>query len=278
MLTKKQQSLSKICDDLGISNSELCKICFEQGEKEEYFKCKICPIERKKGSGYSNLLTHLEKHPPSTIKDLILQEKGAKAGPMNFHVRGLSDDAKTYHDWIEWIVMWPKARVVQSPAFEEAIVKLQKGQTLNPAEKKLVSVFKVIPKESAAEETDENLSYEDELLRDVERSNKQAGATNEYRSTYHVSPTSNIVERLFSVAGIIMRPHRRQMDPWSLELLIMLRANKDMWKHGTLQKIIDTRKKENRDAAIARSNASAASKRQRENDQESEEGLGDGEV
>ena len=219
MLTKKQQSLSKICDDLGISNSELCKICFEQGEKEEYFKCKICPIERKKGSGYSNLLTHLEKHPPSTIKDLILQEKGAKAGPMNFHVRGLSDDAKTYHDWIEWIVMWPKARVVQSPAFEEAIVKLQKGQTLNPAEKKLVSVFKVIPKESAAEETDENLSYEDELLRDVERS-KQAGATNEYRSTYHVSPTSNIVERLFSVAGIIMRPQRRQMDPWSLELLI----------------------------------------------------------
>ena len=42
----------------------------------------------------------------------------------------------------------------------------------------------------AAEEIDENLSYEDELLRDVERS-KQAGATNEYRSTYHVSPTSN---------------------------------------------------------------------------------------
>ena len=127
---------------------------------------------------------------------------------------------------------------------------------------------------SAAEETDENLSYEDELLRDVERS-KQAGATNEYRSTYNVSSTSNIVERLFSVAGIIMRPHRRQMDPWSLELLIMLRANKDMWNHGTLQKIIDTRKKGNRDAAIARSNSSAASKRQRENDQESEEGLGE---
>ena len=58
----------------------------------------------------------------------------------------------------------------------------------------------------------------------------------------------------------------------------MLRANKDMWNYGTLQKIIDTRKKENRDAAITRSNASAASMRQRENDQESEEGLGDGQV
>ena len=159
-----------------------------------------------------------------------------------------------------------KARIVQSPAFEEAIVKLQKGQTLNTAEKKLVSIFKVVPKESDAEET-EKLSFEDELLRDVERS-KSLGTATEYRPTYHVSPTSNIVERLFSITGIIMRPHRRQMDPWSLELLIMLRANKDMWSYGTLQKIIDARKKENRDAAIARSNASAASKRQREDDQE----------
>ena len=24
---------------------------------------------------------------------------------MNLHLRGLSDDAKTYHDWIEWITM-----------------------------------------------------------------------------------------------------------------------------------------------------------------------------
>ena len=61
-----------------------------------------------------------------------------------------------------------------------------------------------------------------------------------------------------------MRPHRRHMDPWSLELLVMLRANKDMWSYGTLQAIIDRRKKENRDAAMARS---TASKRQSESDQ-----------
>ena len=32
----------------------------------------------------------------------------------------------------------------------------------------------------------------------------------------------------------------------------MLRSNKDMWGCGTLQAIIDRRKKQNRDAAIAR--------------------------
>ena len=52
-----------------------------------------------------------------------------------------------------------------------------------------------------------------------------------YRSMAHIS-TSNIVERLFSSrCGIIMRPHRRLMDPSTLEMLIMLpRFNtKDLW-------------------------------------------------
>ena len=39
------------------------------------------------------------------IKDLVLQEKGGWTGPMNLHVKGLSEGAKVYHDWIEWIVM-----------------------------------------------------------------------------------------------------------------------------------------------------------------------------
>ena len=45
----------------------------------------------------------------------------------------------------------------------------------------------------------------------------------------HIAPTSNIVERLFSRCGIKMRPHRRLMDPSTLEMLIMLRFNKDLW-------------------------------------------------
>ena len=63
------------------------------------------PHRVQKGSGYSNLLTQLEKHQLNMIKGLVLQEKGSRTGPMNLHVKGLSEGAKVYHDWIEWIVM-----------------------------------------------------------------------------------------------------------------------------------------------------------------------------
>jgi hypothetical protein len=42
-----------------------------------------------------------------------------------------------------------------------------------------------------------------------------------------------------------MRPNRRQMEPTTLEMLLMLRLNKDMWSEGTLQDIIDKRKEAN---------------------------------
>ena len=51
----------------------------------------------------------------------------------------------------------------------------------------------------------ENLSFEDEILRELERSSN-TGLTDQYRSTYQVPPTSNIVKRLFSITGIIIGP------------------------------------------------------------------------
>jgi len=45
----------------------------------------------------------------------------------------------------------------------------------------------------------------------------------------HISPTSNIVERLFSNAKLIMTDQRRCMDPTTLETILMLKLNKDLW-------------------------------------------------
>ena len=55
-----------------------------------------------------------------------------------------------------------------------------------------------------------------------------------YRSLSHISPTSVVVERLFSRAKLIMTPHRRHMDPSTLEMLLLLRYNKDTWDPFTL--------------------------------------------
>ena len=58
-----------------------------------------------------------------------------------------------------------------------------------------------------------------------------------YRSLSHISPTSVVVEHLSSRAKPIMTPHRRHMDPSTLEMLILLRYNKDMWDPLTLDAV-----------------------------------------
>ena len=86
---------------------------------------------------------------------------------------------------------------------------------------------------------------EQEELGPIERVLKDAAYFKElnqmkskYRSTAHVSPTSNIVERLFSLSKDIMRPNMRQMDPSTLDSRLMLRLNKDLWSVHTLQKCL----------------------------------------
>ena len=49
------------------------------------------------------------------------------------------------------------------------------------------------------------------------------------RSTAHISPTSNICERLFSRTKLIMTAQRSSMDPITLENILILRYNKDLW-------------------------------------------------
>ena len=61
----------------------------------------------------------------------------------------------------------------------------------------------------------------DEMLGDtVAESSKWQKKTNPYRSMDYIAATSNIVERLFSRCGVIMRPHRCLMDPSTIEMLI----------------------------------------------------------
>ena len=44
--------------------------------------------------------------------------------------------------------------------------------------------------------------------------------------------------RFFSRCGLIMRPHRRLMDPSTLEMLVMLRFNRDLWDERDVDTVI----------------------------------------
>ena len=74
-----------------------------------------------------------------------------------------------------------------------------------------------------------------------------------YEPIFHVSPTSNIVERLFSRCGLIMRPHRRLMDPSTLEMLVMLRFCRDLWSAREIDMLM------RRNTSVVASNATSSS-------------------
>ena len=90
---------------------------------------------------------------------------------------------------------------------------------------------------SAATDVTISNSYLQKLLQTQDAQNRRKVAA-QYESTAHVCPTSNICERLFSRAKIVMRPHRRLMDPSTLETLLMLRMNKNLWDEVAIQKIM----------------------------------------
>ena len=100
-------NLKKLSADLGIKNSDLCRLCFEAAEDvgNDHFKCKLCPIVKKKVNGLTNLTSHLEDKHLSELKDYVKSFQSENKGPVFSHTRNLSKDAKDYHDWIEWVVM-----------------------------------------------------------------------------------------------------------------------------------------------------------------------------
>lgn len=136
-------------------------------------------------------------------------------------------------------------------------------EKLSREEAAAVSIFKVGEAAVPNQARGDNLTFEEEMQLAVEMKKAAKGKAG-YRSTLHIAATSNVVERLFSRTGIIMAPRRRCMDPSTLEMLVMLRYNKDMWSRETVQNIIDRAKA----AAIAR-------KRARNAEEAAEEAVGE---
>ena len=129
------------------------------------------------------------------------------------------------------------AEVVAFPDFENAIVKIQRGNesNLNAQEKRAVSQFlKNVPDRAVSrnEERKEEpeLSFIERMrLKDAQSKKQRLSSTSKYINTFIVAPTSDICEQLFSRAKNIMTPNRRRMDPSTLEDILILKLNTDLW-------------------------------------------------
>ena len=72
----------------------------------------------------------------------------------------------------------------------------------------------------------------------IEYESKRQKKQPPYRSKLHISPRSNIVERLLSRCGIIMRSHRRLKDPSALDMLVILRFKRYLWDERDVDIVI----------------------------------------
>ena len=148
--------------------------------------------------------------------------------------------------------------------FDSGVVKLQRGEALSSQEARTVEIFKKVDDGEPVDES--NMSFVERMLYSQDEVNKRRKVVAQHHSTLHVSPTSNICERLFSRAKLVMRPHRRLMDMSTLETLLMLRMNKDHWNVNDIQNVINK-------AAADRKNsiAAALARHAREGAESSEE-------
>ena len=136
------------------------------------------------------------------------------------------------------------AEIVHSKHFESGVIKVQSGneQTLTRDEKKSLKRFLIdydANNDSDIEEIEsDQLSFADSVLERAQAAKRQRIEKSAYRSMKHVSPTSNVCERLFSRAKLIMTDQRKHMTPYHLEMMLFLRFNSDLWNIAILDDII----------------------------------------
>jgi hypothetical protein len=151
----------------------------------------------------------------------------------------------------------PDADIVNNPDFESGIVKIQEGRERNLSrnEKNAVKAFKKVDAAAAAADDDQEevLGFADQLL-----ANKRQRVS-AYECTDHVLAEANCCERTFSRARLYMSHLRAHMDPTSLEELLFLYFNKDLWENASIiDKAVAWEKDERLKAAAATAAAAAA--------------------
>jgi hypothetical protein len=123
------------------------------------------------------------------------------------------------------------ASIVESPAFENAIVKLQTKQPLTRHDKVALSVFEV---ESAQEPAAEEKDFAARLLKKA-RVDEMSKYTD---MALLVPPTSNHVERFFSKAKHVMDPLRQGMLPKNFEAVLFLKLNTKYWPINVVAEVV----------------------------------------
>ncbi|KAG6962040.1 hypothetical protein JG687_00007350, partial [Phytophthora cactorum] len=203
---------------------------------------------------FTNLMNHLlARHPDY---EQVVQSMTADT----LVVYACSDKAKTVFGWLEWLVdgemllnftifddviaeipdtthhLNSTAAIVKHAPFENALVKIQRGQggELTAAELKAAQNL-IVTDESEEIDVDAEtgLGF---AARALQRRRIAEQQEHRFMDTVFLEPTSNSVEWLFSTAKLLFSDKRKRLLPKTLEQLLFLCAKRDLWGLGEVAK------------------------------------------
>jgi len=113
--------------------------------------------------------------------------------------------------------------IVHSKAFEAAITKLcdNKSDELTNVEAMSVMFFFT--------EDEENVSGMDIPLADQVIKKRKRMNSRSYNNVKWIPPTSNEVERFFSICGQVYTKYRKSLNPVNLEMQLFLKLHTEIW-------------------------------------------------
>lgn len=126
--------------------------------------------------------------------------------------------------------------IVHSPDFENGLVKLQDElwEDLAPEEEFLMLPFLL-------ENSDVQLispTKPSSLAAAALKTKKRKIVSCPYINVSQIPPTSNIVERLFSSARLVLTDYRKSMTPYTFECVMFLKFNRSYWDNVLVSKIV----------------------------------------
>ena len=89
----------------------------------------------------------------------------------------------------------------------------------------------------------EELGFADAVIAEAERELKRRRVhtvADGYVSTIHVLSQSNLCERLFSLAKLVMSDRRQSMNPTTLNNLLLLKLNHTFWTVSDIHSLLIT--------------------------------------
>lgn len=124
------------------------------------------------------------------------------------------------------------ANILHSPKFQSAVVKIQKqdNASLTPEEENLLADLRLDRVDLTEEVADNNEDFATELL----QAEKRPRIANEYMNLDWIPPTSNVFERLFSLARLTLSDYRQATLPENVETALFLKINAKFWDIQTV--------------------------------------------